>query len=43
MRTKIQRTDIGKFGTNGHHRISGATGANYPFPAAAGLPGPAVK
>jgi len=26
------RTDIGKYSTNGYHRITGAMGANYPFP-----------
>ena len=28
----VQRTDIGKFGTNGYHRITRASGANFPFP-----------
>ena len=28
----VQRTDIGKFYTNSFHRITSATGADYPFP-----------
>lgn len=28
----MQRTNIGKSGTNGYHRITGAMGANAPFP-----------
>src|SRR5690606_13887315 len=28
----IKRTDIGKYGTNAHGRISGASGLDYPIP-----------
>ncbi len=28
----VLRSDIGKYGTNSFHRITSATGANYPFP-----------